>query len=281
MSDNFFVYTDISCLPLTEHATYLGEGFGGLCTGGTAVIDLFSMRRQISKNDLVTILPFQLGSIHKVSDDFSMIFFKVDKVMFMDIMSSLGRITPDFFFHMRKNFQVPISVNEAKRFLGFCRAIDFRTNNDDPAFRRETILHLLRIYYWDFYVHFQKKTRKRNTPLLNSNKESIAMKFAMLVFENRETHREVAYYADQLCISPPVSYQNHTGSKRSVRPGYDCGLHHYRNKNTPEKRRHNDKRRCQTQRILLTVFVQPLFPQTHGHVPVGVPAHDPYPQVND
>ena len=202
MSDNFFVYTDISCLPLTEHATYLGEGFGGLCTGGTAVIDLFSMRRQISKNDLVTILPFQLGSIHKVSDDFSMIFFKVDKVMLMDIMSSLGRITPDFFFHMRKNFQVPISVNEAKRFLGFCRAIDFRTNNDDPAFRRETILHLLRIYYWDFYVHFQKKTRKRNTPLLNSNKESIAMKFAMLVFENRETHREVAYYADQLCISP-------------------------------------------------------------------------------
>ena len=202
MSDNFFVYTDISCLPLTEHATYLGEGFGGLCTGGTAVIDLFSMRRQISKNDLVTILPFQLGSIHKVSDDFSMIFFKVDKVMIMDIMSSLGRITPDFFFHMRKNFQVPISVNEAKRFLGFCRAIDFRTNNDDPAFRRETILHLLRIYYWDFYVHFQKKTRKRNTPLLNSNKESIAMKFAMLVFENRETHREVAYYADQLCISP-------------------------------------------------------------------------------
>ena len=202
MSDNFFVYTDISCLPLTEHATYLGEGFGGLCTGGTAVIDLFSMRRQISKNDLVTILPFQLGSIHKVSDDFSMIFFKVDKVMFMDIMSSLGRITPDFFFPMRKNFQVPISVNEAKRFLGFCRAIDFRTNNDDPAFRRETILHLLRIYYWDFYVHFQKKTRKRNTPLLNSNKESIAMKFAMLVFENRETHREVAYYADQLCISP-------------------------------------------------------------------------------
>ncbi|KAA3144605.1 AraC family transcriptional regulator [Alistipes indistinctus] len=202
MSDNFFVYTDISCLPLTEHATYLEEGVGGLCTGGTAMIELFSMRRQISKNDLVTILPCQLASIHKVSDDFSMTFFKVDKVMFMDIMSSLGRITPDFFFHMRKDFQVPISVNEAKRFLGFCRAIDFRTNNDDPAFRRETILHLLRIYYWDFYVHFQKKTRKRNTPLLNSNKESIAMKFAMLVFENRETHREVAYYADQLCISP-------------------------------------------------------------------------------
>lgn len=202
MSDNFFVYTDISCLPLTEHATYLEEGVGGLCTGGTAMIELFSMQRQISKNDLVTILPCQLASIHKVSDDFSMTFFKVDKVMFMDIMSSLGRITPDFFFHMRKDFQVPISVNEAKRFLGFCRAIDFRTNNDDPAFRRETILHLLRIYYWDFYVHFQKKMRKRNTPLLNSNKESIAMKFAMLVFENRETHREVAYYADQLCISP-------------------------------------------------------------------------------
>ncbi|MCD7794591.1 MAG: hypothetical protein LUH46_06985 [Alistipes sp.] len=54
-------------------------------------------------------------------------------------------------------FRHHVSDWDRKRFLGFCRAIEFRGNNDDPVFLRETILHLLRIYYWDFYVLFQKK----------------------------------------------------------------------------------------------------------------------------
>ena len=99
----FQIYTDISSLPISEHEAYQEEGFCGICTGGTAVIEVFSVRSPISENDIVTILPLQLVSIREVSDDFSMTFFKVDKGMFLDIMSGLGKITPDFFFYMRKN----------------------------------------------------------------------------------------------------------------------------------------------------------------------------------
>lgn len=104
---------------------------------------------------------------------------------------------------MRKNFQIRLNRSEVLRFLGFCRVIDFRNSSDDPAFRRETILHLLRIYYWDFYVHFQK-TVNRGADLvpLNSNKESIAFRFAMLVYEHYKNHKEMAFYADKLCITP-------------------------------------------------------------------------------
>jgi len=179
------------------------KGFSGVCTGGTAVIKVFSVSRQVSKNDLVTILPLQSVSVREVSPDFSMTFFKIDKTMFLDTMSSLGKITPDFFFYMRKNFQIRLNRSEVLRFLGFCRVIDFRNSSDDPAFRRETILHLLRIYYWDFYVHFQK-TVNRGADLvpLNSNKESIAFRFAMLVYEHYKNHKEMAFYADKLCITP-------------------------------------------------------------------------------
>ena len=204
MNDNFHIYTDLSYLPATEHATFQQEGFSGICTGGSAVIEVFSTRRKITKNDLVTILPQQLVSIQEISDDFSMTFFNIDKEMFLDIMSSLGKITPDFFFYMRKKFQFRLNSKETERFLGFCRAIDFREKNDDPVFRRETVLHLLRIYYWDFYVDFQKLSKEDKNPAPNSNKESIAIKFAMLVFEHHKIHREVAFYADKLCIS--VSY---------------------------------------------------------------------------
>lgn len=98
MHDSFHIYTDISALPVGEHDAYMEEGFGGICTGGTAVIKVFSVSRRISRNDLVTVLPLQQVSIRDVSDDFAMTFFKFDKDMFLDIMSGLGKITPDFFF---------------------------------------------------------------------------------------------------------------------------------------------------------------------------------------
>ena len=96
MDGNSYIYTDLSALPADEHEAYLAEGFGGVCTGGTAVIEVFSVSRRISKNDLVTVLPLQSVLIREVSPDFSMTFFKIDKTMFLDTMSSLGKITPDF-----------------------------------------------------------------------------------------------------------------------------------------------------------------------------------------
>ena len=38
MDGNFYIYTDLSALPVDEHEAYLAEGFGGVCTGGTAVV---------------------------------------------------------------------------------------------------------------------------------------------------------------------------------------------------------------------------------------------------
>lgn len=203
MDGNFSIYTELSAFPADEHKAYSAEGFGGVCTSGTAVIEVFSISRRISQNDLVTVLPLQSVSIREISPDFSMTFFKIDKTMFLDTMSGLGKITPDFFFYMRRNFQVQLTRDEVQRFLGFCRVIDFRNSSDNSVFRRETILHFLRIFYWDFYVHFRKTVSRRGIPVpLNSNKENIAFRFAMLVYEHYKQHKEMAFYADKLCITP-------------------------------------------------------------------------------
>lgn len=198
----FQIHTDISQLPANEYEAYQEEGFNGVCTGGSAVIKLFSESYRITQNDLVVILPRQLVSISEVSDDFAMIFFKVDKLMFLDIMSGMGKVTPDFFFYMRKNFHIRLNDCETKRFLGYCRVLEIRGSSDDPVFLRETLLHLLRIFYWDHYVAFLKNTNHSNKLFLNSNKEKIALKFAMLVSEHYRKCREVAYYAEKLCITP-------------------------------------------------------------------------------
>ena len=53
--ENFQIHTDISLLPANEHEAYLKEGFNGICTGGGAVIQLFSVRYRISEGELITI----------------------------------------------------------------------------------------------------------------------------------------------------------------------------------------------------------------------------------
>lgn len=199
--DNYRVYNDISSLPANSKPAYIGEGFAALCTGGSAVVEVFSESCRISKNDLIVILPLQLVSIRNVSEDFSITFFKVSKDMFMEIMSGICLMTPDFFFYMRKHFRYRLQKGEAERFLHFCGLIDFRVSGKKMIYRKESTMHLLRVFYWDFYVYFKEDAEGRKS-FRFTHKEKIAFKFAMLIIEHHKTSREVAFYADKLCISP-------------------------------------------------------------------------------
>ena len=202
MSNNFHIYTNSPSFPFSEHESYLEEGFCGICTNGTAIIEIFSTLNKVSKNDLINILPMQLVTIREKSDDFSITYFKVERVMFIDTMCCMGKITPDFFFFMRKNNCYHLNDKETERFLNFCHVVKFRNSSGDPHFRRETIIHLLRIYYWDFYTYFQKERSQLINPLNRSRKETIASQFAFLVAEHFKEHREITFYANRLCISP-------------------------------------------------------------------------------
>ena len=200
MDGNFYIYTDLSALPVDEHEAYLAEGFGGVCTGGTAVIEVFSVSRRISKNDLVTVLPLQSVLIREVSPDFSMTFFKIDKTMFLDTMSSLGKITPDFFFYMRKNFSTPLYDEECQRFIHFCNILIFRINLPRNLFRRESIMQLLRVFYWDIYVAY-KRNPKAAELVKYTRKEKLLFDFFCLVIEFHTVSRDVAFYAKKMCVS--------------------------------------------------------------------------------
>lgn len=198
---DFCIFNDTSELPMCEEPLYLGEGFAGVCTRGSAIIEVFSTPYRVAKDDLVVILPLQLVSMREPTEDFAMTFFKVSKDLFLDVMSGLYRLTPDFFFYMRKRFRYQLSSTEAERFLHFCGLIQYRVTDDPTLFRKETILHLLRIFYWDMYVNFKKDPDAAKAFRFNT-KEKVAFRFSMLVMEYHHISREVAFYADKLCISP-------------------------------------------------------------------------------
>ena len=109
-TEEFNVYTKIDDLPLDENPMYLEEGINGICTGGSALFNVFGNKRRIVSNDLVVIFPFQLASVTEISSDFSMTFLKVPKSLFMDTISGICIPMLDFFFYILKSATKLFSV---------------------------------------------------------------------------------------------------------------------------------------------------------------------------
>lgn len=179
---------------------YLEEGINGICTGGSALFNVFGNKRRIVSNDLVVIFPFQLASVTEISSDFSMTFLKVPKSLFMDTISGICIPTLDFFFYMRKNFSTPLYDEECQRFIHFCNILIFRINLPRNLFRRESIMQLLRVFYWDIYVSY-KRNPKAAELVKYTRKEKLLFDFFCLVIEFHTVSRDVAFYAKKMCVS--------------------------------------------------------------------------------
>ena len=170
-TEEFNVYTKIDDLPLDENPMYLEEGINGICTGGSALFNVFGNKRRI-----------------------------VPKSLFMDTISGICIPTLDFFFYMRKNFSTPLYDEECQRFIHFCNILIFRINLPRNLFRRESIMQLLRVFYWDIYVAY-KRNPKAAELVKYTRKEKLLFDFFCLVIEFHTVSRDVAFYAKKMCVS--------------------------------------------------------------------------------
>ena len=118
----------------------------------------------------------------------------------MDTISGICIPTLDFFFYMRKNFSTPLYDEECQRFIHFCNILIFRINLPRNLFRRESIMQLLRVFYWDIYVAY-KRNPKAAELVKYTRKEKLLFDFFCLVIEFHTVSRDVAFYAKKMCVS--------------------------------------------------------------------------------
>ena len=194
----FGLYTRMADFPAGEYPAYLAEGVGGVCTSGSAVLRVFSTEAKLTPGVIVILLPWQLVSLKEASTDFGMTFFCVSQDMFTDTLSSLWRLTPEFFFYMHKHFAYGPTGENTRRFLNFCDLLSLRTKYS-PQNRRESIMQLLRVFYWDVYTVYVDDPRAGR--LNYSRKEELAFRFLRLIIEEHAPNMELASYAAKLGVS--------------------------------------------------------------------------------
>ncbi len=196
----FGIYTQSDELPVSDCPVYLMEGVGGICLSGTATVKVFSHRFRIVRGMVLALFPWQLISIKEVSDDFGIRFFRISHDMFTDTLSSLWRARPGFFFYMRTHIASEPREEYVGRFLNFCDLLAYRAENAPVICRRESVMQLLRVFYWDVYTIYLNDPQAEKTAY--THKEELAFRFMRTVVEEHSPNRDVAYFAERLGITP-------------------------------------------------------------------------------
>ena len=149
--------------------------------------------------ELIILLPGQFVSFTEASDDFLTTTLVVSPTMFSDALSGVPRFSPHFFFYMRTHYWYPQTENDTRRLMNFFGMVKDKVTSND-IYRRELIIHLLRYLYLELFNAYEKEASLMTTRK-DTRKEELANKFFGLIMKHFKENKDVAFYADKLCIT--------------------------------------------------------------------------------
>lgn len=169
-----------------------------MCIDGNADIEINSIRHRVIKNEILIFFPNQILLFNNRSEDFTYTYFSISRRLLNDI---LFRFPPEFIGYLRENFHHTLSQEAFDSIYNdYFRIIEKKFNDTHNICRREIIINLIRNFFLETYdkkisfIQAEKRQIKRRHELVES--------FINLLMENYTQSREVAFYAEKLCITP-------------------------------------------------------------------------------
>ncbi|MEG1611237.1 MAG: helix-turn-helix domain-containing protein [Alistipes sp.] len=202
LEKDFIISDRIEELPLPKTPLFIGFSVIGLCQRGWADFTVRGQAHRVTENKMLILFPQQAVSLMDYSPDFAFTFFVVPQTLFHDVFSMMRRFTPHFFFFMQEHYAFDLTNGDrVEDFKRFCSLLKRRANVPEVELRRELIIHTLATLYMDLYQYYKGATRQ-TTFMPNQRKEELTYKFFGLVAANYIAHKDVAFYADKMNITP-------------------------------------------------------------------------------
>ena len=199
--EEFRICRNLKYLPLTAYPSYIQTGLIVFCLKGSARINIHDNEHLLSENQLAVFFPGQLISCRDISDDFLTLTLSLSSTFYDDILSGMRRFSPHFLVYMRSHFWFPLNEREVAGFCGYFNLISDRVKREQVAYRREALIHLLRFFYLDLYNTYLDSSLLMGGTKPDARKEELANQFFKLIMLYYKENREVAFYADKLCIT--------------------------------------------------------------------------------
>lgn len=199
LGEDFKFYQNLKYLPLTSYPSNIQSGLIIYSLKGTAKISVHEDVHWVQPKELIILLPGQFVSFSEPSEDFLTITMSVSSSLFSDSLSGVPRFSPHFFFYMRSHYWYPQTEQDISRIYNYLSMIKDKVTSKD-VYRRELIIHLLRYLYLELFNAYQKESTLMTTRK-DTRKEELANKFFGLIMKHFKENKDVAFYADKLCIT--------------------------------------------------------------------------------
>ncbi|MDD3037063.1 AraC family transcriptional regulator [Bacteroides sp.] len=200
LGDDIRYYENLKYLPLNPYPASIQSAMIVYCFRGKAQLHVYDSMHWIAPKELIILFPGQFISFSEVSDDFLTITLVVSLPLHSDALSGVPLFSPHFFFYMRSHFVYRQTETGIQRLFNFFGLMKEKIKSRD-LYRRELVIHLLRYLYLELYNNFQKQTILSLGNKQETRKEELTNKFFALIMEHFRENKDVAFYADKLCIS--------------------------------------------------------------------------------
>ena len=194
---NFHISLSHHHLPIAFSPCRIEACMVGVCIKGNAMVEIDLLPYNITTNDIVIVFPGQILASIQTTNDYTLAYFTFSGELIDDV---LYRFPTAFIGFLRENvtYHLPQEEKDAL-FSEYFTIINNKFSDINNVCRSEIVLNLLHNFYLDLYskVIVRNEIHSRQP----KRKKEIQEEFFKLI-KTHSNKREVAFYANKLCITP-------------------------------------------------------------------------------
>lgn len=193
-----FVVGDTDLRYFEEHSCRTEGGAILFCRRGSATVTVDQLRDRVTRDTLLLLLPGSILHLNERTDDFRVRFCAFSLELFSE---AAYRLDPSFFhiLHEHAIIRLPDRIIEGVR--NWFQMASYTYRNRGNIFRNTIIRNRLQNVLLEAFDKTQRFAPDVHSQTGTTRQADLFQRFVALVHEHCTEQREVAFYADRLCIS--------------------------------------------------------------------------------
>lgn len=193
-----FVVGDTDLRYFEEHSCRTEGGAILFCRRGSATVTVDQLRDRVTRDTLLLLLPGSILHLNERTDDFRVRFCAFSLELFSE---AAYRLDPSFFhiLHEHAIIRLPDRIIEGVR--NWFQMASYTYRDRGNIFRNTIIRNRLQNVLLEAFDKTQRFVPDVHSQTGTTRQADLFQRFVALVHEHCTEQREVAFYADRLCIS--------------------------------------------------------------------------------
>lgn len=193
-----FVVGDTDLRYFEEHSCRTEGGAILFCRRGSATVTVDQLRDRVTRDTLLQLLPGSILHLNERTDDFRVRFCAFSLELFSE---AAYRLDPSFFhiLHEHAIIRLPDRIIEGVR--NWFQMASYTYRDRGNIFRNTIIRNRLQNVLLEAFDKTQRFAPDVHSQTGTTRQADLFQRFVALVHEHCTEQREVAFYADRLCIS--------------------------------------------------------------------------------